>query len=176
MIYIEILHGIVPPPAAPAWNVVRSWGDVERQLGVALPDDYKELVGSYGAGAFDAFIWLLNPLTTNEYLNLIVQRDVRLRAHAEFAAEFAAPYRGFDGSGGLLPCAFTDNGDVVYWNVRGVPGRWQVVVQGSRASTWQDFQVSLTEFLVGVLRRELICSSFPNGFPPVSHTFTVSVR
>jgi hypothetical protein len=107
VIYIEILHGIVPPPAAPAWNVVRSWGDVERQLGVALPDDYKELVGSYGAGAFDAFIWLLNPLTTNEYLNLIVQRDVRLRAHAEFAAEFAAPYRGFDGSGGLLPCAFT---------------------------------------------------------------------
>lgn len=52
----------------------------EQRLRLRLPADHKHLVEAYGLGSFDDFIWDLGPSETNEYLDLLRQRNVCLDA------------------------------------------------------------------------------------------------
>ena len=45
------LHALVPPPANPFYSS-GDWSLVEQELGLRLPDDYKQLIESYGQGMF----------------------------------------------------------------------------------------------------------------------------
>lgn len=48
---ISRLHALVAPPRDPFYSS-GDWTSVERELGVTLPDDYKQLITSYGQGMF----------------------------------------------------------------------------------------------------------------------------
>jgi hypothetical protein len=46
---IRKLTKILPPPSQPV-EASGDWDEVERTLGTALPDDYKEFISLYGTG------------------------------------------------------------------------------------------------------------------------------
>ncbi len=50
---LKELMSLVPPPQSPLYSQ-GDWGQVEKELGIALPVDYKELISVYGAGTFNA--------------------------------------------------------------------------------------------------------------------------
>lgn len=50
---LKELMSLVPPPQSPLYSQ-GDWGQVERDLGLVLPSDYKDLITVYGAGTFNA--------------------------------------------------------------------------------------------------------------------------
>jgi hypothetical protein len=145
---LDELRAIAPPPSerAPA-------GDAGRPL----PADYEQLAREYGPGCFDEFVWLLAPGAQNPNLDLDRQANVRLDALSTLGEDL--PYEP------LLPFAFTDNGDVVYWHTRGDPDDWTVVVNESRGPEWHAFDGNATEFLVATLSGRERVPMFPEDFP-----------
>jgi hypothetical protein len=84
------------------------------------------------------------------------------------------PYKIFPAKGGLLPFAMTDNGDVLYWIVVGDPDEWRVVVNESRSSEWQEFNLPFDAFMSGLLSGSVVCRFFPSAISRVPVTFDVS--
>ena len=145
---LDALKALAPPPAGPAPP-----GEAAR----ALPADYAELARAYGPGSFDEFIWLLVPGAENPNLDLDRQTHVRLDALSALGEDL--PYEP------LLPFAFTDNGDVVYWHAKGEPDDWTVVVNESRGPEWHAFDGTATEFLLAALTGRERVPMFPADFP-----------
>ena len=51
---VEELMAIVSPPNVPLCvGDPNKWPDIERELGIVLPSDYREFVSRYGVGVFD---------------------------------------------------------------------------------------------------------------------------
>ena len=73
----------MPPPANPVESPrADDWQLVEARMLVELPSDYKEFIATYGTGAVDNFLWVLNPFSHNDNLNLIKQVGLRSRISA----------------------------------------------------------------------------------------------
>lgn len=164
---IDYLKAVISPPM----NVSEArgaggWAGVEGRMGTALPNDYKEFIDAYGSGQIGGFIWVFNPFSINENLNLekqaIRQATVldELRSYGE-----VVPYESFPSVGGILPFGITDNGDVLFWQTGGNPNDWTVLVNEARSPEWEVFSSSLTRFLAEILSRKVVCRAFPKKFP-----------
>lgn len=153
-----------PPAAVPA----PVWRDVASQLGEMLPSDYVELVESYGPGSFDDFLWVFQPESSRQAIDLVSQARTQLQALRDLqAGGEPIPYNVAEGESELLPWAVTDSGDTCYWVMR--PGKspddWTVVVNESRGPTWEEFSGGVSEFLLAVLTGRHRSSVFPEDFP-----------
>lgn len=166
------------PPTRPSLSEV-DWTAIEQRLRLRLPADYKRLVEAYGLGSFDGFIWVLQPSETNQHLDLLRQRKVRLDAlRARQADGEVSPFGIDEDHEALAPWAITDNGDVCYWvmNESNKPEQWTVAVNEARGPRWEMFDGSASEFLVGVLSRSLSVGLFPEDFPSEQPTFEAFAR
>jgi hypothetical protein len=174
---MESLANLMRPPAHPTELPGRAgWEVVEATLGIKLPEGYKDFISTYGTGAVDAFLWVFNPFSANQHLNLISQAKTRLEAQRQFAEETGVntPYALHPAADGIFPWGVTDNGDVLYWLCRGGPSNWSIVVCDSRSSRWREFRVSTAEFLTSLITREIVVDVFPDDFPSGSPEFVVA--
>ena len=171
---ISSLTKLMRPPDNPSETPNGGgWESVEARLGIELPLDYKEFVASYGTGSVDNFLWVLNPFSQNENLNLDNQAKIRLHAQRQFSEESGLknPHSLHPDANGLFPWGVTDNGDVLYWRGKGDPSTWEVAVCESRASQWREFKLSVGEFLAALVTGELVVDIFPDGFPSEAPQF-----
>jgi hypothetical protein len=176
---IKTLTDLMSPPTKPSDPPTpEGWDEVEAALGFKLPGDYKQFVSTFGTGAVDGFLWVLNPFSRNPHLNLIEDARSTLSAEREFAEEAGPriPYPLYPDANGLFPWGGTDNGDVLYWLRTGDPTAWSVVVRESRGPDWCEYKMSTTEFLACVLTRDIICDIFPDDFPSDAPRFVVPPR
>ena len=175
---IETLErALAPPSRAVETGDHAAWDSVDESLGVNLPGDYKQLVSRYGTGCIDDFLWVLNPFTQNDNLNLVIQADAKLDALRQLRDEFGVglPYPLFIEGEGLYPWAFTDNGDVLYLLIRkGLVVR-TVVIGDSGGNEWQEFDGTVTEFLTALVARRIDIGFFPKEFPSDSPTYCCPV-
>ncbi|MEV5936414.1 hypothetical protein AB0L56_27710 [Streptomyces sp. NPDC052079] len=105
----------------PAQRPDVDWAEVESRLGTALPSDYKRMVETFGEGAFDGF------------LNLIQEPWTNLRED------------------GLLIWAGTEHEDLYCWRTDGDdPDRWPVVVQSFDGED-VPFDCQAAEFVCRIL-------------------------
>ncbi|WP_189132511.1 SMI1/KNR4 family protein [Wenjunlia tyrosinilytica] len=142
---------LVAPPERREWAAV-DWAAVERQVGLRLPADYKELVGVYGAGCFGEYLHLYQPCAAWRELDLVHQVEQGLSS-LRFLRDAGAlvPYRVEDPAD-LVPFGRAENGDECYWRRTGVePDEWTVVVGDARGDRWTEFDGGLAEFVLGVL-------------------------
>lgn len=164
---IERLKAVLRPPETPLEVPNESdWMRAERVL-TRLPSDYREFLEAYGTGAIDQFLWVYNPASQNEYLNVIRQAERVLGALKETTEAFPSrfPMKRFPDRGGFLPCAITDNGDSVFWVTTGEADEWTIAVMGPRAPEVYSHHGGLVEFLYDVLTRRVVCDRFPLDFP-----------
>ena len=165
---IENFTRVLRPPATPIENgSAEEWAIIERHIGTELPQDYKDFVNTFGTGYIGAFIWIFNPFARKPTLNLPSQIRVRLDALREIKQQLPGDvsYRLFPEPGGLLPCGATGNGDCLYWLTGDNPDKWPILVNESRGPDWARFNMGVTDFLAGVLRRDIVCNIFPPDFP-----------
>jgi hypothetical protein len=163
----SLLSAIQPPDKPTETPDEGGWKSVEVKLRLKLPMDYQEFIASYGTGAIDNFLWVLNPFSRNNNLNLITQAKIQLDAQRQFSMEsgITAPYAFYPETNGLFPWGITDNGDVLYWLCKGSPSDWETVACDSRASRWRAFHLTMSEFLTELVTRKLIVDIFPEDFP-----------
>jgi hypothetical protein len=168
----SLLNVLMPPPRPAEAPTAENWIAVENQLG-RLPADYKALLGRFGTGSVDRFLWVLNPASVNRHLNLLQQKEPILSALRELRdSGEPSPYPIHPEAGGLLPFGKTDNGDALFWQTVGEPDKWPVVVNAARDPAYEQFECDMTDFLAGVLTRRLRCSVFPEDFPSARPLFT----
>ena len=170
---IDNLRTILPVPPSPVETHCRPWSAVEQEVGTRLPDDYKEFIELYGSGRIGAFIWVLNPFASNQFISLGRQIVDRLGALEALARDFGeqCPYPLFPQSGGLLPFAVTDNGDVIYWITNGDPNAWRVVVNEARGPRYEEFASNATDFLAAILTHRVNCTVFPESLQEFAARF-----
>jgi hypothetical protein len=173
---IDLLLKLMPPPSSPI-NTGNSnkWKNVEKELGVDIPTDYKSIISAYGSGSVDYYLWLLNPFESNEYISLLKKSRVLINAFIELRLQFPERYNSpvFPELGGLLPWAFTDSGVEICWIVgKGNSDDWTVGIHNPANGTIVDFKCNAVSFMVKLLSKEIVDSRFfPDDFPQSCPTF-----
>lgn len=165
---LKALTKVMRPPTSPSEAPDEGgWEPVEAKLGIELPEDYKEFVSTYGTGAVDNFLWVLNPFSQNKNLNLLNQVKVNLDALRQLCIDsnIRIPYEIYPDVNGLFPWAITDNGDSLYWLTKSFPSNRWIVVGDSAAFQWREFKLSTAEFLALLVTKELVVDIFPDDFP-----------
>lgn len=169
---VDALAKLVPPPEKPVeTGTAKGWAKVERELGVRLPSDYREYITRYGSGSIGDFIFIHNPFTANQYLNLLKKVPVTCSNMREFNEQEVPednefPYGIYPNSPGLLPFATDAAGKDWSWLTKGPPDTWPVILTGGRDPDYQPFKYTLTNFLCKALRRKIKCRIWPKDFPP----------
>lgn len=143
------------------------WIEFESILGIMLPEDYKEFIIAYGTGGIDNFMWILTPFVKDENINFMTRMNVMLSSYVESKDKFPQYYKHeiFPKLDGLLPWAYTENGDEIYWQTSVNSNEWSIVVYETRSPQYHHYEMSMTEFLYKILTKELICEAFPEDFP-----------
>lgn len=174
---LRTLVSVLSPPKHPReTGSAEGWKQVEARLSTMLPGDYRAFITKYGSGCIDGFLWVDNPFTQLSGLNLFTRSSSQLDALRVLRGDIdpeLVPYPVFPERGGVLPWGGTDNGDVLYWITRNSPSEWIVAVGESRGPMWEEYDCSMTEFLVKLLSKEIRSDIFPEEFPSDSPGFRV---
>jgi hypothetical protein len=143
---IETLTALIPPLPDPL-DGSGDWDAAERDLGTALPTDFKELIRLYGTGTFGG-VYLANPL--RQWGRDMIRDHVAGYRELRDALEFALPL--FPERPGLLPWGSDSNGNLYCWWVDGPPDSWTVAqVAHEVEETPHRAPVGITEFLASYL-------------------------
>lgn len=164
---LEELKRIVPPPVAPLERGrPADWQAVEEDLGTPLPDDFKHLIATYGAGSFDDFLYVYNPFAGNQYLNLLRQKELNLTAYTAARKDTPdlLPFPPYPEPGGLLPWAGADNGDRLYWQTVGQPDTWPIVLFDGDHVRHEVYPLRVSDWLAQVMVGTLKPRIFPEDF------------
>ncbi|MEU0786107.1 SMI1/KNR4 family protein [Streptomyces sp. NPDC006173] len=168
---VERLTEIIPPDAA---RRSRDWAAAEQQLGTPLPEDYKELVETYGGGVFDETIWLLDPQCPDEDYNILAQATARAEILADLWQTEAKPTELQNESDAqVLPWAYIEeSGAYLYWLRQPAqkPDAWTVMLNEGRGPEWEHHSTQCTPFLLSVLTGQAETEYFPD-LPSESHQF-----
>jgi hypothetical protein len=173
---LERLRQLLPPPADPVEpGRPDGWAAAERNLGTALPGDFKAFTELYGSGTVDDFLYLFNPFASGQDGNLLAEKDRVLAAYGQTRARFPdrLPLPPFPEPGGVLPLGRTDNGDELYWVTAGDPDGWPVALLESRAALQELHAMPVTGFLAALAANQLTSRILPEDvLDRASHRFT----
>jgi hypothetical protein len=129
------------------------WALTETELGLSLPEDYRELCGRFEPGTFSAYVEVLRDSGSDSLLanwRLLKQHTERF----DQAAEAYAPFGLYDSAAGegLLLWGRSQTEGEYYWRVDGSESadRWHVVARSDATGTWQEFEMSASEFIYHV--------------------------
>ena len=129
---LKPLTALLPPPKNPV-GLGRTWLEVERELGVALPSDFKDFVDKYGtgliagAGSDLGFLHVWN-FRDPDRPSIVDAVSGVIKGYEDAKKKgYASPYPFYPAAGGLLPFASTPDGDYFNWRTVGSPPKWDVV-------------------------------------------------
>ncbi|WP_327110886.1 hypothetical protein OHB12_24180 [Nocardia sp. NBC_01730] len=152
------LLGSVPQAVPPV-----DWAQVEHRLGFSVPPDYRSWAATYPQITIDGFLTVFHPAAPAPNLftaDALLDFDRALRD----VDPDDIPYPLHPEPGGLYPWGTTANTHRLHW----YPTRGHIVVIG-RAGNW-EWPGTMSEFLSGILTRQLICPLFPANFPSPGFT------
>ncbi|WP_157361877.1 SMI1/KNR4 family protein [Haloechinothrix halophila] len=150
---LDRLISLVPPYSYKDDRSI-DWAAVESQLDSPLPSDYKRLVERYGAGVFDDFIWVYQPMYPTEALDIGWRNRNALETLRVIGAD-QIPYSIEAGAEELLVWGGTETREECYWVKSDAdPERWTVVLNDAGDDEWFSFEGSMSEFLVAALSGE----------------------
>jgi hypothetical protein len=168
---IEQLTQLVPPPTNPIETGSASdWNNVESQLALTLPTDFRELILTYGTGAFNDWLIVFNPSARNRYYNLVAMASEILDAYLSMKQDFPDkfPHPAYPTPHGLFPWARADNGDTFYWIIDYENHQWSTILCESRFGEMETYREQPTELLASLLSGVIQSNIFPDfdGDPP----------
>ena len=171
---IEQLRSIIPPPSSPVFaGDANAWQDVENELGITLPNDYKQLINLYGVGCFGGFVWPLNPFVPRFH----EASPFRLEAGTNMMKLFETvrledpdafpPFPAHPSPNGLLPWGVDDTGGLQGWLTNGNPNNWDtIILDNDWSEEFYQYKTSATGFLVGWLTGSIKISFYPEYLLP----------
>ena len=172
----------LPPPSHPrGTGTPKTWEKVERELGLRLPADYKQLMDHYGTGAFDDFIRVYNPFAETEEENLFFALDTLNQAEEQTrlwgAPDWTVvrPFRLYPAPEGLLPWGRTANfGEVFFWQLTGAPPTWETIFYHLRTGEYEVWKLPMMDFLLRLFTRQITSVLLPEDFPSAALSFATN--
>jgi hypothetical protein len=151
---VEKLRRLVPPPVGPI-GADGDWAACEREMGLRLPEDYKEFISAYGGGTLCRLFEISSPFSSPLLWRTGV-RDWWVR-WAEIYDCFgevprALPYPRYPAIPGLLPWGTYGTADVLSWYTAGSPDQWRVVYDDREEGFVEVPGLSFAGFLVAALK------------------------
>jgi hypothetical protein len=161
---ITHLKRIMPPPRKPvSTGTPAQWQAVEKRLTLTLPEDYKQFVGTYGAGSINGHIFIANPFSERDWDNLVERVRSKAAALRHWKQEHPKdiPYDVWPTPGGLLPLGSTDVGDNLFWRTRGKPDAWTIVLSSRGGDGWVELDCGLAAFLRRMFQEDIQVGFWP---------------
>ncbi|WP_020469155.1 SMI1/KNR4 family protein [Zavarzinella formosa] len=167
---LEELRELLPPPKSP-YFAEGDWGAIEKAVGSRLPADYKEFIGTYGAG------WVKGLIIHSPFVWVAHGREVR-KTWENWASMYQdyAQYGGveitypvFPQAGGLLPFGSLADANTLNWLMVGEPDQWPFVYYDRDDGFFQVNGLSATEFILEAVTQRsplLIRTGSSEGFSP----------
>ncbi|WP_030692922.1 SMI1/KNR4 family protein [Streptomyces globisporus] len=134
------------------WSDPAPWTELEQELGVAFPADFREIVDAYGSISINGQLYLKHPA-----VHLLHDLGSFVRQETEFwreedMAEFLPSRAGAD-PGELLPVATATTGEMIFLGVPGEPSSpWRVLVQEMDSPSWTLYEMTFGEWLLAYLK------------------------
>jgi len=133
------------------------WGSAERDLGLTVPADYKDLCGAFGVGEFSDFLNLLPPDPTGTFDLVSFWRD-----SLDMSREWGFPkgqdptFKPFDpyevGAGGVLTWGTSRTRTLFSWLVpTSASSDWPILVHYEDGPDGRRFEMPTSEFVFRVL-------------------------
>lgn len=133
------------------------WGDIQAELGTALPSDFKELCERFGPGYFSSTVWVKCD-EDNDPLWSWWRRNVEnvSREPSEYGRLYE-PYGlyGVSGKKGLLNWGASDAPALFFWlaDADENPDAWPILISGEPASNqWITRNLATSEFLYNLVK------------------------
>ena len=150
------------------------WSSVPAELRALLPDDYREMIDTFGGGSFDRHIWIHSPRRQGEPYDLAswaAEREMALELLWDAGEEI--PPEIDRESDRLIAWASTGDGEYIYWVVSrkgSFPAGRRIAVQNYDGD-WEFFDLSCTEFLLRWVNRELNTNLISSTFAEFENSF-----
>ncbi|MFF5797512.1 SMI1/KNR4 family protein [Streptomyces albogriseolus] len=134
------------------WDDPAPWEDLERELGVAFPGDFREIVDAYGSVTINGQLYLQHPARHLLHsLSDDIKDDLELWREEDMAEFLPSPVGG--GPGELIPVATAVTGEAVFLCVpEGPSSPWRVVVQEFDSPAWTLYEMTFGEWLLDYLK------------------------
>ncbi|MFJ3159920.1 SMI1/KNR4 family protein [Streptomyces kanasensis] len=133
------------------WSDPAPWTELERELGVALPADFRD-VDAYGSIEINGQLYLRHP--AGHLLHSLgdsIRRDLELWREEDMAAFLPGPVGSNPGE--LIPVASATTGEAVFLRVPDDPSSpWRVVVQEFDSPAWTLYEMTFSEWLPAYLK------------------------
>ena len=159
MEWIAELERLMPPPAAEIRGIVPAeadWRAAEKELGVAVPPDYKAFIATWGGDGkiADHFLFYV-PGSKSDYLRLpeATKRAVWSYDEMRKGHPRAFPLPAFPAEGSFFPIGVTDNGDYFGWIIgAGAPETWKVAWLGDEEGEPDVYDLTFGPWLVELVQ------------------------
>jgi len=162
---------LIPPPEAVA---PKDWAQVEQALGTQLPEDYKQLVDTFGGGVFDETVWLLEPGCSVPDYDLLSMAEERQEVLGNLWNHGEPKPAELETAGArLLPWAYAEEGgEFLYWLITPGqdPGTWPIMINEGRGPEWEKHPGPCAAFLLSLMTGETSSGTFPE-LPAEEHQF-----
>ena len=143
----------------PNENMEIDWSAVEEKLGIHLPADYKDFISTYGTGQINDYLYILNPVSINENINLFDWIESIKSSSILCLRDFGAPTPPFiyPEPAGVIPWGYTDNGEGFYWiPEKGIdPMLWPCTIIEERSGENETINAPMSTILLGFLSKRL---------------------
>lgn len=147
---------VTPPEPHARRGPPVDWAQVESELGLRLPADYKAYIDTYGFGWVNRLVCVFHPTTKVPHINLARSNEDVEEWDFPEVAETQPPHPLGVGLGRLMWFGGTETQDALYWFADGEdPDRWPVVFRDEQAYEWLQYDLSLAGFLLALFTREI---------------------
>jgi hypothetical protein len=163
---VNTLSDLLIPPKLPFEVPTQAeWAIAEAQLGTQLPDDYKNFISTYGTGTIcstgtiQEYFMIFNPVTKINAFNFFHYLQRVYDHYKAFGDEFRDdlpedyPFSMYPEKEGLLRLGTTTYGDTIFWETKGTPNQWTVLVMESRSPIFERYDLGLEAFLLHFFKR-----------------------
>jgi|GEM_PF-1836111 len=179
---LQLLLQIMPAPLSALGSNPELWPQVESNLGLALPTDYKRFIDLYGAGMVFDELFIVSPFTkTNtlakpDYLtSWALQEGAEYReCHNRFPEE--CPFPIYPDAGGLLAIGGDQTCNSLFYRTEGTPDEWPLVLYDDDYFNYETYEESVTGFLVRWIRGDLHSGILSDDFSKNPHRFGSSIN
>lgn len=172
---IQEITKLLNPPGEPG-GLDRSWAEVEREIGLHLPDDYKQFIDLYGTGTLSSAEGWLNvwnfrdaSLFTPPLLDCVNGSSsvAGYYRHRVNTSGYPCPYPIYPDPGGLFWFATCVDVHYLNWLTIGPPNRWNIVYYFSDGIEFTHLvDESFGSCLLKMLRQEYTKLEHPSALAP----------
>ncbi|MHC2066873.1 SMI1/KNR4 family protein [Bremerella sp. T1] len=155
---VKRITEIISPPDT-ATGPSGSWEDVEKELGLELPEDYKQFVSLYGSGTISGMISIGNPFiqpvsAQTFWLNWVdIYRDIE-----NYGTE--VPFDLYPARPALLPCGNYADVNILNWLTNESQAEWRIIYYSHSKGFFDLGKTTLTSVLLSLLTD---VSDLPDG-------------